>query len=37
VEYGGVKRRWIVVFSEKAFAREEKTLGRRRKSGKGEL
>jgi len=37
VEYGGVKRRWIVVFSEKTFAREEKTLGRRRKGGKGEL
>jgi len=35
VEYGGVERRWIVVFSEKAFAREEKTLGRRRKGGKG--
>jgi transposase len=25
-EYGGVKQRWIVVFSEKAFARETKTL-----------
>ena len=24
--YGGVKQRWIVVFSEKAFARETKTL-----------
>jgi len=33
---GGVKRRWIEVFSEKVFAREEKTLGRRRKSGKGD-
>ena len=26
VEYGGVKQRWVVVFSEKAFARETKTL-----------
>ncbi len=26
VEYGGVKQRWIVVFSEKAFMREKKTL-----------
>jgi len=26
VEYGGVNQRWIVVFSEKAFARETKTL-----------
>ena len=26
VEYGGVKQRWIVVFSEKAFTREERTL-----------
>jgi len=25
-EYGGVKQRWIVVFSEKAFMREKKTL-----------
>jgi transposase len=25
-EYGGVKQRWIVVFSEKAFVRETKTL-----------
>jgi transposase len=25
VEYGGVKQRWVVVFSEKAFARETKT------------
>jgi transposase len=26
VEYGGVKQRWIVVFSEKAFSREKGTL-----------
>jgi len=26
VEYGSVKQRWVVVFSEKAFARETKTL-----------
>ena len=26
VEYGGVKQRWVVVFSENAFARETKTL-----------
>ena len=26
MEYGGVNQRWIVVFSEKAFARERKTL-----------
>ena len=26
VEYEGVKQRWVVVFSEKAFARETKTL-----------
>jgi len=26
MEYGGVNQRWIVVFSEKAFARETKTL-----------
>jgi transposase len=26
VEYGGVKQRWIVVFSEKAFMREKRTL-----------
>ena len=26
LEYGGIKQRWIVVFSEKAFARENKTL-----------
>lgn len=26
LEYGGVEQRWIVVFSEKAFAREMKTL-----------
>lgn len=26
VKYGGVKQRWVVVFSEKAFARETKTL-----------
>ncbi|KAF5431191.1 Transposase [Candidatus Methanophagaceae archaeon] len=26
VEYGGVKQRWVVVFSEKASAREAKTL-----------
>jgi transposase len=24
VDYGGVKQRWIVIFSEKAFAREKK-------------
>ena len=24
VEYGGVKQRWVVAFSEKAFARETK-------------
>lgn len=29
VEYGGTKQRWIVVFSEKAFAREKKTLGKK--------
>ena len=26
MEYGSVKQRWIVVFSEKAFTREERTL-----------
>jgi len=26
VEYGGVKQRWVVAFSEKAFGRETKTL-----------
>jgi transposase len=26
VDYGGVKQRWIVVFSEKGYAREKKTL-----------
>jgi len=26
MEYGGVKQRWIVVFSEKVFAQEKKTL-----------
>lgn len=29
VEYGGVKQRWVVVFSDKAFARETKTLERK--------
>ncbi|MDI6886251.1 MAG: IS1634 family transposase, partial [archaeon] len=29
VEYGGVKQRWIVVFSEKAFSRERETLEKR--------
>ena len=29
VEYGGVKQRWVVVFSEKAFMRETKTLEKR--------
>ena len=29
VEYGSVKQRWVVVFSEKAFARETKTLERK--------
>jgi len=29
VDYGGVKQRWVVVFSEKAFARETKTLERK--------
>lgn len=29
VEYGGVKQRWIVVFSEKAFTRERETLEKR--------
>jgi transposase len=29
VEYGGVMQRWIVVFSEKAFMREKKTLEKR--------
>ena len=29
VEYGGVKQRWIVVFSEKAFARERVALEKR--------
>jgi transposase len=31
-EYGGVKQRWVVVFSEKAFARETKT--QKKKIGK---
>jgi len=34
VEYGGVKQRWIVVFSEKAFARETKTLEKKIKKEK---
>jgi transposase len=29
VEYGGVKQRWIVVLSEKAFSRERATLEKR--------
>ena len=29
VEYGGVKQRWIVIFSEKAFSRERATLEKR--------
>jgi transposase len=31
VVYGGVKQRWIVVFSEKAFVREKKTPGKNSK------
>ena len=34
VEYGGVKQRWVVVFSEKAFARETKTLEKKIKKEK---
>ena len=34
MEYGGVKQRWIVVFSEKAFARETKTLEKKIKKEK---
>jgi transposase len=34
VEYGGVKQRWIMVFSEKAFMREEKTLEKKIKKEK---
>jgi len=34
VEYGGVKQRWIVVFSEKAFERETKTLEKKIKKEK---
>ena len=34
VEYGSVKQRWIVIFSEKAFARETKTLEKRIKKEK---
>ena len=34
VEYGDVKQRWIVVFSEKAFARETKTLEKKIKKEK---
>ena len=34
VEYSGVKQRWIVVFSEKAFARETKTLEKKIKKEK---
>ena len=34
VAYGGVEQRWIVVFSEKAYKRETKTLDRRIKKEK---
>ena len=34
VEYGGVEQRWIVVFSEKAYERETKTLDKRTKKEK---
>ena len=34
VEYGGVKQRWVVVFSEKAFERETKTLEKKIKKEK---
>ena len=34
VEYGGVKHRWVVVFSEKAFERETKTLEKKIKKEK---
>jgi transposase len=34
-EYGGVKQRWVVVFSEKAFARETKT--QKKKIGGAEI
>ncbi len=37
VEYGGVKQRWVVVFSEKAFARETKTLEKRIKKEKEQV
>ncbi|RJS83674.1 IS1634 family transposase, partial [Methanophagales archaeon] len=34
VEYGGVKQHWVVVFSEKAFEREMKTLEKKMKKEK---
>jgi len=37
VEYGGVKQRWIVVFSEKAFARETKTLEKKMQKEKEQV
>ena len=37
VEYGGVKQRWVVVFSEKAFARETKTLEKKIKKEKEQV
>ena len=36
VEYGGVKQRWVVVFSKKAFMREPKTLEKKIKKEEGE-
>jgi len=37
VEYGGVKQRWVVVFSEKAFMRETKTLEKKIKKEKEQV
>jgi len=34
VEYGGVKQRWVVVFSKKAFMREPKTLEKKRRKNR---
>ena len=36
VEYGGVKQRWVVAFSEKTFARETKMLEKKIKKEEGE-